>query len=96
VWYTIRVRLINRRSERFPAKLNGLDPERYLRTGIAGHPINRIEELRPWNVAAELAAERQRIAACLADKPAETLRLLFSGGTINLLASVESGEISQL
>ncbi|ORE91675.1 transposase [Stappia sp. 22II-S9-Z10] len=35
------------------ARLNGLDPERYLRdvlTRIADHPINRIADLLPWNI----------------------------------------------
>ena len=35
------------------AKLNGLDPEAYLRTligRIADHPAKRIGELLPWNV----------------------------------------------
>jgi hypothetical protein len=42
------------------AKLNGLDPEAYLRevmTRLTDHPINRIEELLPWNLVASVPPE---------------------------------------
>lgn len=47
------------------AKLNGIDPESYLRnvlSRIADHPINRIEELLPWHVAASLLSAASEAA----------------------------------
>ena len=35
------------------AKLNGIEPETYLRdvlTRIGSHPINRLSKLLPWNI----------------------------------------------
>ena len=47
------------------AKLNGLDPEGYLRTvleRIADHPISKVDQLLPWNILPELPIEA-RLAA---------------------------------
>ena len=51
------------------AKLNDIDPQRYLThvlQRIAGHPINRIDELMPWVVAPLLQAAQQQPAVAQA------------------------------
>ncbi|HLH35291.1 MAG TPA: IS66 family transposase [Alloacidobacterium sp.] len=47
------------------AKLNGLDPELYLRTvldQIADHPISQIQDLLPWNLAPSLQVHSSQAA----------------------------------
>jgi len=47
--------------------LIGIDPERYLRhvfAHMADHPINRLDELFPWNVDFKSAKEARNAAGC--------------------------------
>lgn len=46
------------------AKLNGIDPQRYLThvlQRIGQHPINRIDDLLPWAVAAKWVDEAKKL-----------------------------------
>ena len=47
------------------ARLNDINPQDYLTyviERIADHPINRVDELLPWQVSAELEALRSKVA----------------------------------
>ncbi len=63
-----------------PAKLNGLDPEAYLRLvveRIIDHPTNRIDELLPWNVAAKLVSLPLATKSTIQDGRDQTLTLIL-------------------
>jgi transposase len=60
-------------------KLNGIDPESYLRnvlSRIAEPPINRIDELLPWNFAADSSQDSRptvALGSAVSESPATSL-----------------------
>jgi len=67
------------------AKLNGLEPEEWLRdvlTRIGDHPINRLDQLLPWNVA--------RSATLPEPTPVKTKRPQPLADAYSLIASARS------
>src|SRR6185312_6960475 len=62
------------------ANLNDLNPESYLRyvlERIADHPINRIDELLPWNLVAKMPSADRRLALMDIRNSIPILKTLF-------------------
>ena len=75
------------------AKLNGLNPEHYLREvlgRIADHPIAHIDQLLPWNLAASLHAD-STTDALTSSSPRLKLSGHLKGSTKADLSGVKRG-----